>query len=68
MGTYNVLFILVLLLAMGGISIGIPSVAADYGYCNYCYQDSYWWNYYWDYFNNYWDNYWYNYWYYYWWW
>ncbi|WP_394698617.1 hypothetical protein [uncultured Methanospirillum sp.] len=51
---------------MGGLSVGIPSVAADNGYCYYCYDNYYWWNYYWDYFNYYWNNYWYNYWYYYW--
>nr|WP_319537699.1 hypothetical protein [uncultured Methanospirillum sp.] len=62
----KVLFVVIVLLAMGGLSVGIPSVAADNGYCYYCYDNYYWWNYYWDYFNYYWNNYWYNYWYYYW--
>jgi hypothetical protein len=66
MGRGKAFLVILLLFALVGISMGIPSVAADGDYSTSSYQNTYYWNYYWDYINYYWNNFWYNYWYDYW--
>lgn len=69
MAKYRAFLVILLLLVLGGMSVGIPSAVADDASTN-CYYDGYNWYYYWDYYNYYWnyywDNFWYNYWYNYW--